>query len=344
MENMEIQKNNSWTGQEKRQLVIFALIAYVLPYVLGLLMWYGVKQEMDLSVFPNAQMFYPAAGVMLAVLLMKKDHLLVPKRFFGFYLVLTIIMAAMAVASIFLQSVPWASIISLPIIVGSVAGWVFLLTEKKEKREQSGLRWKNTKASIFCIVLFLVLYFLRYGIAVVISGETEALTSLVSNPVTWINFFALFINFFLVFIAFFGEEYGWRYYLTPMLQKRYGKRIGVILLGILWGLWHLPIDFFYYTTTTGLQMAAAQQITCITLGIFFAYTYMKTENIWVPVILHMLNNNLIPIFSQNYSADILENQVVGWGDLLPSLLMNGLLFGIFLLAKVYRKEAEKNKN
>ena len=47
----------------------------------------------------------------------------------------------------------------------------------------------------------------------------------------------------------------------------------------------------------GLQAAVAQQITCITLGIFFAYIYMKTKNIWVPVIAHFLNNNMAAVLS-----------------------------------------------
>ena len=67
----------------------------------------------------------------------------------------------------------------------------------------------------------------------------------------------------------------------------------------------------------------AQQITRITLGVF-AYAYMKTENIWDPVILHYLNNNLVPIFSGNYTASVFENQSITWGGLLISLVVNGV--------------------
>ena len=41
---------------EKRQLTIFAWIAYGIPYLLGILMWYGYGKKLDLSAFPNAQM------------------------------------------------------------------------------------------------------------------------------------------------------------------------------------------------------------------------------------------------------------------------------------------------
>lgn len=162
------------------------------------------------------------------------------------------------------------------------------------------------------------------------------------NPLTWVMLISILVNFFFAFIAFFGEEYGWRYYLQPLLQKRFGKRAGVLLLGVVWGLWHMPVNFFYYTNPVdGIISMAGQQITCITLGIFFAYAYMKTENIWVPVILHFLNNNLIPVISGNYSASVIQDQSVSWAMLVPALILNGVIFGGFLFSRVFRKEKMK---
>ncbi|MFQ9495517.1 MAG: CPBP family intramembrane glutamic endopeptidase [Dorea longicatena] len=42
---------------------------------------------------------------------------------------------------------------------------------------------------------------------------------------------------------FFGEEYAWRGCLQGRLQNIFGKRMGVILLGIIWELWHMPLWF-----------------------------------------------------------------------------------------------------
>ena len=70
---------------------------------------------------------------------------------------------------------------------------------------------------------------------------------------------------------------------------------------------------------------------------------MKTQKIWVPVILHFLNNNLVPIITGTYSASVIENQAVEWSSLIPGLLINGVVFGGFLFAKVFRKEEEQEK-
>lgn len=332
---------------EKKRLLVFVLVAYGITFLMGFLMWYGYGSQIDLNAFPIAQMLYPAAGVMLGYLLTRKKDEELPKWFFLFFLLVTAVMVAVAVFSVLLpdQLVVfsgtavslWLLLGQYIVVGGSLIGWIFFLAAGKKRRAAYGFSWKNGKTSLLCVLLFLGLYVLRTAVSLALSGQLPLLGLILQDPGTWMMFAALFVNFFFSYLCFLGEEYGWRYYLQPLLQKRFGLRAGVIILGVVWGLWHLPVDFFYYTTKTGPAMAVAQQITCITLGIFFAYAYMKTQNIWVPVILHFLNNNLIVVFSGNTSSDVLQNQYIAWGDLLPALLINGLFFGVFLLAKPFRK-------
>ncbi len=158
------------------------------------------------------------------------------------------------------------------------------------------------------------------------------------NPQTWSYLLMLPLNFLLAFAPFFGEEYGWRYYMQPLLQKRFGMRGGVLVLGAAWGIWHVFLDFFYYTTPDmGLMMLISQMITCVTLGIFFAWAYLKTGNLWVPVILHYLNNNLTLVVANQYSIEVLENQQLTWSMIPQALLLNGILFGLFFLSGEFRK-------
>lgn len=42
-----------------------------------------------------------------------------------------------------------------------------------------------------------------------------------------------------------GEEYGWRGYLQSKMIIKYGAGKGLILLGLIWGYWHLPLDLIW---------------------------------------------------------------------------------------------------
>lgn len=336
-----------FTQTEKKQLMIYVIIAYGITYMLGLLMWYGYGKEIDLSAFPNAQMLYPAAGVMMAYLITRKDDKKLPKAFYIFFVVLTAVMIFCAAASVLfpvnidIMGAPfsqWMLLLQYAMMGGSIVFWILLLASGKEKRRAYGLNSNQWNTSVLMILLFIGLYLLRFVIASALGGQLSEFGKIMVNPTTWIMFFTVLVNFFLAVVAFFGEEYGWRYYLQPLFQKRFGLKGGVILLGCVWAVWHLPIDFFYYTTPDmGLAALVSQFITCITIGLFMAYAYMKTQNIWVPVIIHFLNNNMAVVFSGTYSADVLQNQQIHWGEIPVALVLNLLIFGWVIFLKPFKE-------
>lgn len=62
---------------------------------------------------------------------------------------------------------------------------------------------------------------------------------------------------------------------------------------------------------------------------------MSTGNIWVPVILHFVNNNMAVVVSG--TAQITGQPMV-WLGVLFSLVLNAVIFLPFLAAKVFRRE------
>lgn len=328
---------NNRIETNKRELITFLLVAFAVPYLMGIPLGICQASGKDTSLFANAQMFYPAAGVMLAFLLARRPGM--PVRFYVLHLLVTASCLVMSLLSAFVDLADgmWLLVVNLVIIAGSVLAWVLLLTDKKEKRESYGLRWhgKFLQAMGIC-ALFLVLKTAAVFISVALSGAQAWNEYLAywQSYLPWSTFLMLIPNFFLCFLPFFGEEYGWRYYLTPVLQQKFGKRKGVLLLGVMWGLWHLPLNLFFYSPETSLQSIAAQLIVCVTLGIFFTYGYeLCGRNIWVPVLLHYLNNNMILVWSG--SADI-SNQIYTWADVGVSAILYGLMFLPFLASKVFK--------
>jgi len=163
------------TNNVKKQIVIFVGIAFILPYLLGILMAYGYSKGIDLSAFPSAQMYYPAAGAILAILITRKGDSLIPRRFFIGFLILTLIMFLSAIISIFTPDIPWSMYSQYLIIIGSVAALILLLTEKKDKRAAYGLRGGRWKAVALIVLLYVLLYFVRTVVGYIVSGETQTM-------------------------------------------------------------------------------------------------------------------------------------------------------------------------
>lgn len=81
-----------------------------------------------------------------------------------------------------------------------------------------------------------------------------------------------------------GEEIGWRGYLLPVVNKRFTPFSSSILVGCLWGFWHLNYagDIIFWLMFI---------ITTMELSIIFTFFLHKTnENLWTAIILHTFFN------------------------------------------------------
>ena len=206
----------------------------------------------------------------------------------------------------------------------------------EDLRKSYQLDLSHKKRILGALGIFLLLYFFRAFVSILLEGNSGEFLSYLSKERLY-YILALIVNLPLSYIFFFGEEYGWRFYLQPLLQKKFGMVKGTLMVGILWGLWHLPLNLFFYSAPGSELMSFVNQLfVCISYGIFFSFAYNYSKSIWTPVLLHYFNNNLILLFAENMDPSVIENQVLTW----PSVLINGLLmlviFGSFIFSSYNR--------
>ena len=134
------------------------------------------------------------------------------------------------------------------------------------------------------------------------------------------------VNFGLVFLVGgpLGEELGWRGHALPALAAVTRWRAASLLVGVIWGLWHLPLFF----------MAEAAQ-SHMPIGLFFASTvaqsvilgalFMATDRSVVPVmVMHTSINAWLNVFPVLPTADSARPfaLVVGLQTLVALLLLS----------------------
>lgn len=99
-----------------------------------------------------------------------------------------------------------------------------------------------------------------------------------------------------------GEEIGWRGYALPRLAARVGLARASILLGLVWGCWHLPQFFIPEVDTYGQSFFVyVLQVTALSVAMAWLYAHTNGSLLLV-MLMHAAVNN---------SKDIVPSAVPG---------------------------------
>lgn len=107
------------------------------------------------------------------------------------------------------------------------------------------------------------------------------------------HFLALFIIFIYQSLIVWGEEVGWRGFALPSLQIKFHPILASIILGILWGLWHLP---WFWIEGSVQQSMSVQFFILATVGYSILYTWIYNGargSLLMMCLLHAANNTTV---------------------------------------------------
>lgn len=99
----------------------------------------------------------------------------------------------------------------------------------------------------------------------------------------------------LLSVLTFGEEFGWRGYLQPKLLSLTNPRLGITLMGVIWGAWHWPLIAmgyeygFGYPASPWLGMAIFLWFT-FNAGTLLGWLSFRGDSVWPAVLGHATIN------------------------------------------------------
>ena len=100
------------------------------------------------------------------------------------------------------------------------------------------------------------------------------------------------VPFFLIDLVSNGEEIGWRGYVLPRLQAKYNALASTLILGILWGLWHLPKFLSHFNATAFTWF----MIHVIAFAVILTWIYNGTKGSLLLVVICHAASNTVGIF------------------------------------------------
>jgi membrane protease YdiL (CAAX protease family) len=87
------------------------------------------------------------------------------------------------------------------------------------------------------------------------------------------NLLLLVVPFFLFDAIANGEEIGWRGYVLPRLQARHSALVSSLIVGVIWGLWHLPKHLPHWDVVSFLFFMVA----VLARAILYTWLYNNTK-------------------------------------------------------------------
>src|SRR5215212_4787435 len=160
-----------------------------------------------------------------------------------------------------------------------------------------GFRWY-----VFAFVGVPVIAVLSVVVMPGVLGSFQRLGVLAPLPLLGIFAYAVFPGGAL------GEEPGWRGFALPRLQSLHGPLLGSLIVGPLWGLWHLPLFFTPWNVLTTFNVVVFVLATT-SLAIMYTWVFNNTKgSVLMAILIHATFNwSVTGILTPLFPAPILND-------------------------------------
>ena len=118
--------------------------------------------------------------------------------------------------------------------------------------------------------------FLIVGVPLIFIGGSAFRGNLLTEPFPFASVQALFVALILAAIKGPIEEFGWRGLALPLLQRKFAPLWAGLILGVIWGLWHLPA-FLLSGTQQSEWSFAAFFVGCLAISVIATALFNQSQ-------------------------------------------------------------------
>jgi len=310
-------------GVNWKQVGWFLGLTFGFSWLIDLVLWLAADygQNTATGMLLQLQMLVPAfCAIVLGMFVFKNNPLYDlrvnrerPRIFFYYYIVFTLIYVALGVVSLVATDAT-----TLITVAGAAQGLTLLgliilivlrFVSGREAYARAGLAGGKWIYWVLFGLGFALLYLVQTGLnylldlgqavdvmeyIAAVAPEQVAQMQMSPAALFWATALqSVLLAPFMALLFGFGEEFGWRGYLQSELIK-IGKRKGILLLGIIWGLWHAPVILMGHNYP-GYPVAGVFLMTAYTIGLafLFGYAVLKSGSVLLAAYLHALNNQVV---------------------------------------------------
>lgn len=210
------------------------------------------------------------------------------------------------------------------LVYGFLPAIIAIIINKKEGGNWKSLQFfkptlKGSLLAIFVPLLYVIIGFcfqIKLGYRLTpnwsVLGSTTEMILVIS------------LGFIATCILVMGEEIGWRGYLQNKLFGSFGKMKGAIILGIIWGFWHLPVALkgYNFPNHPFIEAFVTYPLACTAFSLMIAYFGFHKSSIFIAVLFHGANNHFN---AMAITVTKLENEFAF------AMLSNGICFILILI-------------
>jgi len=120
-----------------------------------------------------------------------------------------------------------------------------------------------------------------------------------------------------------GEEIGWRGFLLPKVAQIWNVKVAVILCGIIWSVWHMPLMIagLYESGTVLWYQLLSFTLQTIVMTAILAYLRLNSKSVWPAIVLHGAHNYIDQLICGPLTHAHMQAYFVGETGFLTAIVM-----------------------